>query len=343
VGTTTIASGTTNYLLYNNGGTLGNEAVSSLSIAYSQLTGSVPTWNQNTTGNAATATSATNIAGGATYNIPYQVGVGSTSFFVDVANAVVCTSGSGLPSECTTLPSALTIPGPTLSGTASVADTSSSTIGLLVENTTAATSGANQSSSQLAVSAQYWNGSATATDEWTVQDVLGTGTNPNSTLTFVHTGSSGTATVSLPASTTINGTSCSLGGSCTIAAGPVGTLEYVNCLTTACQGGISCPTTSTYAASTTYTNCSAYAVTEYVVMVGSGSCAGADSVIQGFVNSVAITSNGFDNSCGNSFYGKGISFVVPSGATFSVTVTHIDGGGSYSVGSWWELYTFIDT
>ena len=39
VGTTTVSSGTTNYLLYNNGGNLGNEAVSSLTIAYSQLTG----------------------------------------------------------------------------------------------------------------------------------------------------------------------------------------------------------------------------------------------------------------------------------------------------------------
>jgi len=35
--------------------------LSSLSLPYSQLTGTVPTWNQNTTGNAATATTAVNI------------------------------------------------------------------------------------------------------------------------------------------------------------------------------------------------------------------------------------------------------------------------------------------
>ena len=39
VGSTTIGSGTNTYLLYDNAGTLGDEAVSSLTIAYSQLTG----------------------------------------------------------------------------------------------------------------------------------------------------------------------------------------------------------------------------------------------------------------------------------------------------------------
>ena len=38
VGTTTVGSGTTGYLLYNNGGALGNEAASSLSFAGSQIT-----------------------------------------------------------------------------------------------------------------------------------------------------------------------------------------------------------------------------------------------------------------------------------------------------------------
>jgi hypothetical protein len=39
VGTTTIASGTSGHLLFNNSGVLGNEAISSLSIASSQVTG----------------------------------------------------------------------------------------------------------------------------------------------------------------------------------------------------------------------------------------------------------------------------------------------------------------
>jgi hypothetical protein len=39
-----------------------------------------PTFNQNTTGNAATATTATNLAGGAANRIAYQTGAGATSF-----------------------------------------------------------------------------------------------------------------------------------------------------------------------------------------------------------------------------------------------------------------------
>lgn len=62
------------------------------------------------------STNTTNLLGGATYAIPYQLGVGSTSFFAAVDNAVVVTSSSGLPSESTTLPSGLTIPSATLTG-----------------------------------------------------------------------------------------------------------------------------------------------------------------------------------------------------------------------------------
>src|ERR1035437_9498694 len=52
---------------------------SGLSIAYTQLTGTVPTWNQNTTGNANTATTATNIAGGAAGSLPYQSATSTTA------------------------------------------------------------------------------------------------------------------------------------------------------------------------------------------------------------------------------------------------------------------------
>ena len=58
-------------------------AATATNVAYSGLTGTVPTWNQNTTGNAATATSATtstNLAGGAANRIAYQTGAGTTSF-----------------------------------------------------------------------------------------------------------------------------------------------------------------------------------------------------------------------------------------------------------------------
>jgi hypothetical protein len=66
-------------------------------------------------------------------------------------------------------------------------------------NTTPATGSVSQPSPALTLSGQYWNGSASAADTWTAQDVIGNGTNGTSTLTFTHTGSTGTALVSLPA------------------------------------------------------------------------------------------------------------------------------------------------
>lgn len=57
--------------------------------------------------------------------------------------------------------------------------------------TTAATSGANQSSPTHVFNANYWTGSASATDSWTMQNVLGTGANPTSTLNISHAGTAG--------------------------------------------------------------------------------------------------------------------------------------------------------
>ncbi len=54
--------------------------------------------------------SATNLAGGAANDIPYQTGAGATSFITPVNNAVLVTNGSGVPSESTTLPSAVVVP-----------------------------------------------------------------------------------------------------------------------------------------------------------------------------------------------------------------------------------------
>jgi hypothetical protein len=61
-------------------------------------------------------------------------------------------------------------------------------------NTTAATSGTSQYSPIFNINGQYWNGSASATDSWTIQDVVANGTNGASTLTFSHSGSSGMST-----------------------------------------------------------------------------------------------------------------------------------------------------
>jgi hypothetical protein len=62
---------------------------------------------------------------------------------------------------------------------------------LTVSNATAATVGANQSSSSIMVSGQFWTGATSATDTWTIQDVLAAGTNPVSSLKLTHSGSSG--------------------------------------------------------------------------------------------------------------------------------------------------------
>jgi len=65
----------------------------------------IPTLNQNTTGNAATATTATNIAGGAAGSVPYQTGSGATSLLPAGTGVLV---GGATPSYTTT---------PTLTGT----------------------------------------------------------------------------------------------------------------------------------------------------------------------------------------------------------------------------------
>jgi hypothetical protein len=65
--------------------------------------------------------------------------------------------------------------------------------------TTAATSGANQASPVLVVSGNIWNGSASTADAWSVQDVVGTGTNPTSALTLSHSGTTGNTSVNIQA------------------------------------------------------------------------------------------------------------------------------------------------
>jgi hypothetical protein len=60
--------------------------------------------------------------------------------------------------------------------------------------TTPATSGSNVSSPTLSLLGNYWTGSASNADTWGIQDILGAGANPPSTLTLSHLGGSSGAT-----------------------------------------------------------------------------------------------------------------------------------------------------
>src|SRR5581483_4282051 len=55
----------------------------------------------------------------------------------------------------------------------------------------------NYSSYTVELDASYWNSTAAAKDSWILQDVLGTGANPTSTLNLSHSGSSGSAKLGL--------------------------------------------------------------------------------------------------------------------------------------------------
>lgn len=63
---------------------------------------------------------------------------------------------------------------------------------------TPATNVANQDSPSLLVVGNFWNGSASAQDTWTVLNTLGTGTNPSSSLTLSHSGTPGNAQFEVP-------------------------------------------------------------------------------------------------------------------------------------------------
>jgi hypothetical protein len=105
-------------------------------------------------------------------------------------------------------------------------------------NAAAATSGANQSSGYFGWYGSEWNGSATFTDYWTSQLVLGTGSNPTSTLTFLHSGTTGGASFSVPAIGTILYNVGSLPSAASL---PLGTQVTVKDATTftpgTCTGG----------------------------------------------------------------------------------------------------------
>jgi hypothetical protein len=195
-----------------------------------------PTITSNTTGNASTATAFT--------STPTLCPTGySPTGILPNGNATGCAASTGtVTSIGMTVPSILTVDPSTItsSGTFALtlssepaysvlnnATSSSNTPGFtdspMVNNITAigtvsggnvaagtlgtATSSANYNSQNLQAVGSYYNAStlAAASDSWSFQNVLGTGTSPTSTLTIGHTGTAGISSVSIPYPTTLAG------------------------------------------------------------------------------------------------------------------------------------------
>jgi hypothetical protein len=87
-------------------------------------------------------------------------------------------------------------------GTFTTTFNQTSNVAWLWANTTAATSSTTNASPLLELAANYWTGSASAQDLWTLGSALGAGTNGKSILSLTHSGSTGSAYLSTNAITT---------------------------------------------------------------------------------------------------------------------------------------------
>lgn len=131
---------------------------------------SIPVITYNAAGQLTAVTTATptvaTVQGGTTNELLYQTAANTTGFISVVDSAVLCTSAGGVPSECTTLPSGLTIPSPTFTGTIT---TPLSTAGIVT------TSGGGVLSSEAqATAAQGGTGISTASSTGVAQVLSGT-------------------------------------------------------------------------------------------------------------------------------------------------------------------------
>jgi hypothetical protein len=108
------------------------------------------------------------------------------------------------------------------------------------------------------------------------------------------------------------------------------TVVQKNCLSIACAGG------STYSSGGSYTNSSGVPVLEEVTMSGpGGGCTGSDFLMTSTVGGVTGPSAAISNACNGA---TSITFIVPVGASFSVTVAKTGGGASApTLSNWLEL------
>lgn len=180
-------------------------AVAASAIPNSALANSSTTVNGTTCTLGSTCSPTSTTINGAT--VPASAAALASNASSQITAASVTGTGSVV------LASAPTVSGATLDGTtyftngATTFGTFNSTItglqfsstGYLEINTTStATSGANFNSPFFELWGDYWTGSAASTDQWSFQDVLGTGTNPISTLTIAHGGTTGTSLIKAP-------------------------------------------------------------------------------------------------------------------------------------------------
>lgn len=117
-------------ILATAGGTIDAASLATIAndaVLVTNATG-VSSWatslTQDTTGNATTATTATNIAAGTANDLPYQTAAGATSFIAAAASSVLVTDGSNVPSLSATLPGvdggAILVTDPTTASSASL-------------------------------------------------------------------------------------------------------------------------------------------------------------------------------------------------------------------------------
>jgi len=117
-------------------GALTGNATTATNVAYTGLTGTVPTWNQNTTGTAALATS---IASGLANQVVYQIAPGTTGFITapTVVGGLLQWNGSSFvwAAGAAYTPSAVAITGGSITGTTITAADSAFTLLNATDNT----------------------------------------------------------------------------------------------------------------------------------------------------------------------------------------------------------------
>lgn len=143
-----------------------------------------PTFNQNTTGNAATATA-----------LATARAINGVNF--DGTAAITVPAAAGTLTG-TTIASGVTSAAQTWTGVNTFSQSTSSANAVQILNPSAATNLVNPQSPSLWFVDHYWNGTASIVNTWSFDNIFGTGSNPTSTFNIAQTGTSGFSAVQVP-------------------------------------------------------------------------------------------------------------------------------------------------